>query len=571
MFDPAQPFVLLDDASSGGTARLFTGLRAVVRATVAADVAPALGRLRAARGHRAGFVAFEAGYALEPALAGRAPPGGDGLPLVWFGLFDRAATVDAAALPGAPAYVGALVPDRDEATYVEQVAGILAAIAAGDLYQANLTFAATVAVDGAPLALYRRLRAAAAAPHSALVHTGDAWLLSFSPELFFTLRGGVVTTRPMKGTAARGDTAAADDARAAALAADPKNRAENLMIVDLLRNDLARIAAPGSVAVPALFAVERYPTLLQMTSTVTARTAADAVTVLAALFPCGSVTGAPKIAAMAAIAATEGVARGVYTGSIGAIDADGTATFNVAIRTLVMTGPGAARIGLGAGIVADSVAADEWRECLAKAAFLRHGTPAIIETLRVTGGVAADLDRHLARAAATARFLGTPLDEPQLTNAVTTAAADAGDARLRLVIVASGAFTIELAPLPPAPTAPLRVALVALPVAAGDWRLRHKTTDRAFYDDARRAAGSDEVVFVAADGTLTEGSFTSVFVKRGERLLTPQAGSLLPGVLRARLLASGAAVEATLTPGDLAGGFLVGNALRGLLPARLVA
>ena len=571
MFDPAQPFVLLDDASSGGTARLFTGLHAVVRARAAADVGPALGRLRAARGHRAGFVAFEAGYALEPALAGRAPPGGDGLPLVWFGLFDRAATVDAAALPGGPAHVGALVPDRDEATYVEQVATILAAIAAGDLYQANLTFAATVAVDGAPLALYRRLRAAAVAPHSALVHTGDAWLLSFSPELFFTLGGGVVTTRPMKGTAARGDTAAADDARAAALAADPKNRAENLMIVDLLRNDLARIAAPGSVAVPALFAVERYPTLLQMTSTVTARTAADAVTVLAALFPCGSVTGAPKIAAMAAIAATEGVARGVYTGSIGAIDADGAATFNVAIRTLVMTRPGAARIGLGAGIVADSVAADEWRECLAKAAFLRHGTPAIIETLRVSGGVAADLDRHLARAAATARFLGTPLDEPQLAGAVTTAAADAGDARLRLVIVASGAFTIELAPLPPAPTAPLRVALVALPVAAGDWRLRHKTTDRAFYDDARRAAGSDEVVFVAADGTLTEGSFTSVFVERDGRLLTPRAGSLLPGVLRARLLASGAAVEATLTPGDLAGGFLVGNALRGLLPARLVA
>ncbi len=257
------------------------------------------------------------------------------------------------------------VPAIDEAGYARRVADILALIAAGEIYQANLTFAAEVAVRGHPVHLYRRLRAAAAAPFGALIHTGTAWVLSLSPELFFSLDAGRLTARPMKGTAARGGTRAADDAAAAALAADPKNRAENLMIVDLLRNDLARVAEPGSVAVPALFAVERYPTLLQMTSTITATTTASPVDVLRAIFPCGSITGAPKIRAMAAIAAVEAAPRGLYTGAIGFV-AGGDASFNVAIRTLVIDRRGRARIGLGAGIVADSDAAAEWRECLSQ-------------------------------------------------------------------------------------------------------------------------------------------------------------------------------------------------------------
>ncbi len=571
-FDPVQPFVLLDDASSGGAARLFTGLRATIVADGAGEVRAAFDRLAITPGHRAGFVAFEAGHALEPALAGHAPPGGDGLPLVWFGVFNDAETVDVATLlPDGPGRVGPIVPAIDEAIFAARVAAILDRIAAGDIYQANLTFAATVAVAGHPLHLYRRLRAAAQAPHSALVHTGNAWLLSLSPELFFTLADGVVTTRPMKGTAPRGLTPAADDAAAAALAADPKNRAENLMIVDLLRNDVSRIAVPGSVAVPALFAIERYPTLLQMTSTVTARTTASAAAVLATLFPCGSVTGAPKIAAMAAIAATEQRARGTYTGSIGAIDADGRADFNVAIRTLVMTARGEARIGLGAGIVADSIAADEWRECLAKGAFLARGpAPAIIETMRVSGGVATHLDRHLARAAATATMLGSRFDAACIADAVRTAAATATDVRLRLVIAPSGHHAIELAPLPPV-AGEVGVALAALPVASGDWRLRHKTSDRAFYDDARRAGGAFETIFVTPDGEVTEGSFTNIFVPRDGALLTPPAAAgLLPGVLRAALIADGRAIEARLTPADLQGNFYIGNALRGLIAARLV-
>ncbi len=579
MFDPTRPFVLLDDATTG-RARLFTGVEQVVTCEAAGDVAAALERLRAP-GPWAGFIGFEAGYALEPRLAAldRQPPPQE--PLLWFGRFASDRHLDAAGvaelLGHGAGCVDAVMPGQGPAAHAEQLAGIAALIAAGDIYQANLTFNATVAVAGHPLHLFAGLRAGSRAPFGALVFTGALWLLSFSPELFFELAGGRLTARPMKGTAPRGGDAAEDAQRAAALQADPKNRAENLMIVDLLRNDLSRVA--GDVQVPALFEIETYPTVLQMTSTITATaypgvTAAD---VLARLFPCGSVTGAPKIRAMEVIAAVEPEPRGAYTGSIGAIAADGDAVFNVAIRTLVLpAGAGVARLGLGSGIVADSDASSEWAECLAKAAFLRRrGPPDLIETLRCVGGGFPDADRHLDRMAASAGFLGHRFDRAAARAALNTAAqaalntaARAGDGRVRLLLAPSGAVAAQWSPLPPPLPDPLPVALVPLPVAADDWRLRHKTSDRGFYDAARRAAGTAEVVFVAADGSITEGSFTCVFVERDGGLLTP-AGPVLPGVLRARLLADGSAREARLTPADLECGFWLGNALRGLFRGRL--
>ena len=574
MFDPCQPFVLLDDAATG-RARLFTGPTEIVTVDRPGEVATALRRLRAP-GPWAGFIGFEAGYALEDRLArlARSPPPGQ--PLLWFGRFADEAHPDAATLAGllgdAPARVGPPVPPFERARYDRQFARLQALIAAGDIYQANLTFTADVAVSGHPLALYRRLRAGSAAPHGALVHTGSLWLLSFSPELFFRLDGGRLTARPMKGTARRGATSADDAARAAALAADPKNRAENLMIVDLLRNDLARVAVPGSVAVPALFTVEPYPTVLQMTSTVTAETrdGIGAAEVLSAIFPCGSVTGAPKIRAMEVIAEVEPDPRGAYTGSIGAIGAAGDAVFNVAIRTIAFAG-GRATLGLGSGIVADSVAADEWDECRDKAAFLtRRGPPDLIETLRIDGGRAIDAARHVARLAASAAFLGLRFDADAAATLVAGAAAAAGAGRLRLLVAPSGALAIQLSPLPPPPAAPVAVAVAPLPVDPGDWRLRHKTSDRDFYDAARVASGAFECVLVRGDGAVTEGSFTNVFVARGGQLLTPPlALGLLPGILRQRLIDAGRAREASLTLDDLAGGFLIGNALRGLMPARL--
>ena len=499
--------------------------------------------------------------------------------LLWFARFARVEHLDAAAIDAlldvGPARVGPAVPRLDRAAYDAMLARIAELIAAGDVYQVNATFAADVATRGHPLALFRQLRAAQRAPYGALVHTGRDWLLSLSPELFFTLESRALTTRPMKGTAPRGATAAADDAAARALAADAKNRAENLMIVDLLRNDLSRVAEPGSVAVPALFAVERYPTLLQMTSTVTAtaQPEIDAVDVLAALFPCGSVTGAPKLRATQVIAEVEAAPRGVYTGSIGSIDANGDAAFNVAIRTLVMR-PGGATLGLGGGIVADSEPDAEWGEALAKAAFLtrRSGPLDLIETMRfVPGEGIAMRDLHLVRLAASAAFLGVPLDEPAVAAALDAACATfAAPARLRLLVAANGAVAVQASALPAPPAEPVEIAIVALPVAPIDWRLAHKTTDRAFYDDARRAAKAFEVVFERPDCRVTEGSFTSVFVERDGVLLTPPlADGLLPGVLRAHLIATGAAVETPLTAADLHDGFLIGNAVRGLLRARL--
>jgi para-aminobenzoate synthetase/4-amino-4-deoxychorismate lyase len=570
MFDPTRPFVLLDDVASG-RARLFSGLIETVEALVPAAVMPALERLRGA-GPWAGFIGFEAGYALEQRLGGRMPPAGE--PLLWFGRFAQELIVDAAALlGGGPAAVGPVVPGVEQPAYEAQVARVQALIAAGDIYQANLTFAALVAVQGHPLAIYARLRAGSRAPFGALVFTGQLWLLSFSPELFFEMKGRQLTARPMKGTAARGGDALSDAAAALALQNDPKNRAENLMIVDLLRNDLSRVG--HDVRVPALFAIETYPTVLQMTSTITAVADDDVVAadVLVRLFPCGSVTGAPKIRAMEVIADVEGAPRGVYTGSIGAISVGGDAAFNVAIRTLVMA-PGAdvARLGLGSGVVADSEAAGEWAECLQKSAFLqRRGAPDLIETMRLQGGIIADLPRHLARMAASAAFFGWVFDEEAVVSMVESAVSGVADGRVRLVCAGSGAVCVQVSCLPPVVSDVVDVAVVRLPVAAGDWRLRHKTSDRGFYDEARRASGAFECVFVGDDGEVTEGSFTNVFVGRDGVLVTPPlALGLLPGVLRRRLLDEGRAVEGKVTVADLAGGFFIGNALRGLMAAKLV-
>jgi para-aminobenzoate synthetase/4-amino-4-deoxychorismate lyase len=589
-FDPSRAFVLLDDArlagagagaaASAGAARLYRDPVAVVTAETAPDIVPALDRVRAAvrsGKHVAGWMGYEAGHALEPRLAGIAPATA---PLLWFGVFDRCETVDVAALLPDPAgaWAGAPAPMIDEAAHAAAVGRVLALIAAGDIYQANLTFPARVPIAGHPLALYARLRSASRAGWGGVVHDGAGrWLLSLSPELFFTLDGGVLTARPMKGTA----PAASDPA---ALAEDAKQRAENLMIVDLIRNDLSRVAAPASVAVPALFEIESYPTVHQMTSTVTARLAEgrDAIDVLAAIFPCGSVTGAPKIRAMEVIAEVEPFARGAYTGSIGWLDPAGDAAFNVAIRTLVIESreedhaiPDHATLGLGSAIVADSTAPSEWRECLEKGAFVTAAATRfdLIETMRFDpmAGVV-DLDRHFARMKASAELFGRPFNRHDARNELQAATFRLRDARkLRMMLSPSGAVAIEVRPLPDAPSGAVEVAIVPLPVDRADIRLRHKMSDRGFYDDARHASGRFEVLFTDADGYLTEGSFTTIFVERDGVLVTPPlARGLLPGVLRARLIDEGRAIEGDLRPADLAGGFWIGNALRGLIAARVV-
>ncbi|OWK31743.1 aminodeoxychorismate synthase component I [Sphingomonas mucosissima] len=575
----AEPFVLLDDArAQGAPARLYQAPVAIVEASCIADVTPALDRIRtgiSAGYHAAGFLSYEAGAAFEPQAGEYAA---SPTPLLWFGLFDECHDVRSvpALLPaGEGAWISEPEPLVSRQQYDAMLREVLDLVAAGDIYQANLTFRATARFVGDPLALYAAVRQRAGAGWGAIVETGTDTLLSFSPELFFSLQGGALRCRPMKGTVRRDPDAVRDAECARALATDEKQCAENLMIVDLMRNDLSRVAVPGSVKVPQLFAVEPYPTVHQMTSTVTARLLpdADAVDVLAALFPCGSITGAPKIRAMQVIGKVEETPRGAYTGAIGHLAPDGDAQFNVAIRTLhIARGSDTATLGLGGGIVADSRANSEWDEARAKGAFLTHGQrdPDLIETMRFDPEAGILLvERHLARIKASAATFGYAFDRHEARNELQAATFRLRKpARIRLLASRLGRLAIEIAPAPAAFDHPLRVALAPLPFAPSDYRLRHKTSNRAFYGEARRASGADEVLFVEPGGTITEGSFTNVFVERDGRLLTPPlARGLLPGVLRAELIESGRAVEHDLRPDDLAHGFLLGNALRGLFPA----
>jgi para-aminobenzoate synthetase/4-amino-4-deoxychorismate lyase len=580
------PFVLLDDARTGGTQTLYRDPVEIVCARTPEQVRPALAVLRAAtqQGHHAaGWMGYEAGHALDPKLSPleQSPRAGDPW-LLWFGLFETAETLAPGALDAmlpdpAGAWASEPRPLIARADYDTALERTKALIAAGDIYQANLSFRATVTTQGSPLALYARLRAQAGAGWGGIVHDGAHWLLSLSPELFFRIDGRRIATRPMKGTAPRGRTPAEDDAFAARLAADPKERAENLMIVDLLRNDLSRVSRAGSVHVPELFAVERYPTIQQMVSEVEAELAPgrDAIDVIEALFPCGSITGAPKIRAMEIIDQVESDPRGPYTGAIGHLAPDGSAAFNVAIRTLVLPeGGNQALIGLGSAVVADSTAAGEWRECGAKGAFVTAGQRAfdLIETMRFDpdDGIL-ELDRHVARLGASAAAFGFPFNRHDIRNELHAATFRLmAPHRVRLLLSPSGALAIETRSLPPAVEGPVDVRIVPLPVDPSDFRLAHKTTDRTFYDHARRAADIFEVVFVRPDGLLTEGSFTTLLVPRDGHLVTPPLErGLLPGILRAALLESGEAVEGDLTEADLRDGFYVGNALRGLMSARL--
>jgi para-aminobenzoate synthetase/4-amino-4-deoxychorismate lyase len=584
MLLPDAPFVLLDDARAGGPRTLYRNPQSIVAAFRPDDVRPALTRLRAATAaglHAAGFLSYEAGHGIEPKLAPLAQASAT-MPLLWFGLFAQAEALDATALDalmGDPegAWVGAPRPGISRESYDAAHRRVQALIAAGDIYQANLSFRADVGVQGHPLAIYARLRANARAGWGGIVHDGSNWLLSLSPELFFTSDGGRVVARPMKGTAPRGADELEDQALAAELAADPKQRAENLMIVDLIRNDLSRVARPGSVVTPELFAIEHYPTVHQMVSAVEGELAPgrDAVDLIEALFPCGSVTGAPKLRAMEVIAEVEADARGPYTGAIGRIGPDGSAAFNVAIRTLVLEeGRDDARIGLGSAVVADSTIDGEWDECLAKGAFLTMDQPRfdLFETMRFDplDGIVR-LDAHIARLGASAQAFGFAFDRHEIRNELHAATfREAAAARVRLMLGASGAIAIEVSALPATPAEPIAVRIVPLPVDPQDFRLRHKTTDRRFYAEARAKAGTFEVVFARADGRLTEGSFTNLFVPRDGRLVTPPLTlGLLPGIQRAMLIESGQAIEGDLIEADLHGEFFLANDLRGLMKARL--
>jgi para-aminobenzoate synthetase/4-amino-4-deoxychorismate lyase len=574
-----------------------------------------------------GWVAYEAAPAFDPALVVRAPAGP--LPLAAFASYaapDTGTTADDAGFACGP---WRMTTSRDQA--LAAIAELRRRIGAGDFYQVNLTTRLVADFSGDSAALFAALRATQ--PAGYCLHLQDAeWeILSVSPELFFDWQAdGTLSTRPMKGTAPRHAEAAADAAAAAALLASEKERAENLMIVDLLRNDLARVAATGTVRVPRLFELDALPTAWQMSSTVqcATRPGTGLAEVFRALFPCGSVTGAPKVAAMAAIAALEDAPRGAYCGAIGLIRPGGHATFNVGIRTVTldrraMPGkdkaafapgrpkqtrhapkaqtarstfgdtlmferselPGTPReggeggraiCGVGSGIVFDSAPADEYAEWLIKRRFLLRASAGfeLLETLALHDGQYVLLERHLARLAHSAEHFGFVHERSRAAEALDALAAvhPVGRWRVRLLCDRGGAARAEAFALEPTPDE-VAVVLAAAPIEGDAEFLLHKTTRREAYAPFDPPPGVFDTLLWNARGELTEFTRGNVVLEIDGALVTPPlACGLLPGVLRAELLARGEIAERVVRVDELprASRLWFINGVRGMLPARQI-
>tara|TARA_Y100001933_G_scaffold234013_1_gene253983 strand:+ start:114 stop:1865 length:1752 start_codon:yes stop_codon:yes gene_type:complete len=565
----------------------FDGCRGVLQTRAPAEV-PALlaeveSRVRQGGLHAAGFVTYEAAAGLDPKLDCHAPAV---LPCAWFALFDeRGETADPAPC-GPPAI--AWQPGIDAGRYADAIGRIRAWIAAGDTYQVNYSYRLRARLaDAAATAepLFRAMAAGQRTGLGALIDTAAWALCSASPELFFTRRGRRIESRPMKGTAARSSDPEADAAAARWLRDSAKNRAENLMITDMVRNDLGRLADTGSVRTGALFRVEPFPTVWQMTSTVCGDTDADLPALFRALFPAASITGAPKRRTMQIIRALEPEPREIYTGAIGFLEPSGDAQFNVAIRTAWLDKRGGtAEYGVGGGILWDSDADEEFAETALKARVVRaggsfapaappaaDGDVALLETLlwAPDGGFWL-LDRHLDRLGDAARHFRRPLRLPDIRLALDRAVAGVGPEphRVRLLVDACGAATATAAPLADTPP-PARVAIAAArrPLQ-GDPFVRHKTTRRTVYEEARAAhPEADDVLLVNGAGEITESTIANLVVDLDGRLITPPlAAGLLPGVYRAELLEQGRVREGTLTPRDVrrADAVYLVNSVRGM-------
>ena len=553
------------------------------------EVKPVLEAVHAAAeaGHWCvGHVRYEAAPAFDAALQVHAADG----PLVWFEVHDGAPSAWPSAEAAGPAEARATwLPTLARPDFDAAIARIHQAIGDGELYQVNYTAPWMGTVTGEGAALFDALLRAQPGGYAACFTAGDEQVLSVSPELFFdwqaSAAGGSILARPMKGTAARGATPALDAAAAERLRASPKERAENVMIVDLLRNDLSRIAEPHTVRVPELFHTQALPTVWQMTSDVQARTRSGLrlPDVFAALFPCGSVTGAPKVRAMQLIRELERQPRGIYCGAIGVVRPDGNggiaATFNVPIRTVVMRGT-QARCSIGSGITASAAAGAEWQEWLHKQAFLARASEPfeVLETLALVDGVYRHQAEHLARMAEAAQHFGYPWQPAAVHACLQALAAQHGSGpwRVRLLLDRFGQPRAEAFALQPTAT-PVRLQLATRPLAEahGEW-VRFKTTRRAHYAAFAPAPGSGifDTVLFNAEGEITESTFGNLAMQMddGRWLTPPLACGLLPGVGRAVALREGRVQEGVVRVQDLhrvrRWAFI--NSLRGWLDAELV-
>jgi para-aminobenzoate synthetase/4-amino-4-deoxychorismate lyase len=472
-------------------------------------------------------------------------------------------------------------PSITQTCYAAGIAAIRSAIARGDCYQVNYTFPIECQFQGEAWAWYRSLGEAQQARYSVWIDLGRYRVLSLSPELFFERKGKVLRARPMKGTAPRGRWPSEDEESRMGFEQSDKNRAENVMIVDLLRNDLGRVSVPGTVRVPRLFEVERYPTLFQMTSTIESICRPDTglVELFSALFPCGSVTGAPKISAMKMIRSLERSPRGVYTGSIGLVRPGGDCTFSVAIRTVVLdTETNRAVLGVGGGVTYDSTPQDEYAECLTKARFVAARPPAfqLIETLRLEDGVYFLPTRHVARMLESAAFFQFDLDETAICAALEAIRVERpqGTWKVRLLASPKDAMQAEALPLIEPEDQVWRVAMATVPLDSSNQFLYHKTTHRSFYErPVQECPDCDDLIFWNELGEVTESSIANIVVEiDGERWTPPRRSGLLAGTFREELLARGEIRERVILKNELKRAerlFLI-NSVRRWMPVKWI-
>ena len=578
------PVARFDDVAAGRSLQ-FGRAERVISAHHPEQVRPALAAVEAAVAGGSwafGMVAYEAAAGLDPDARVRAPQ--EGLPLVWFGI---AEAPDEQVLPlttGEGFEVAPWVPDWSATEYAQRVDAVRAAIAEGETYQCNLTTRLRSAFAGDAFGLYGELAHRQRGAHHAFLDLGRYTVVSASPESFLTWEDGWLRAAPMKGTAARGRSPEQDRAAREALLASEKDRAENVMIVDLLRNDLARVCEPGSVQVTDLLRAEEYPTLWQLTSSVQgrARPGTRLAGMLEALFPCGSITGAPKLSTMGLIAELEDAPRGAYCGALGylAPGPEPRASFNVAIRTVVIDGEdGSAVYGAGGGVTWASTAEGEYEELLVKAAVLPTGTRepfALLETFAVVGGVAQHLEAHLERLRTSAAHFGVPADRDEIEQTARAAVAEAGDEAvlLRLALRRDGSAEVTSRPLMAVPE-PVRLALDTVRTAFPTGLSAHKTTVRGHFTAAReRHPEADDVVLLGEHGRAVETTISSLAARiDGTWCTPPLADGCLAGVGRRLALESGELVEHPLTVEALRGAeeLAVLSSARGWRPAVLVA
>jgi len=560
-----------DDLTGASPSFKLTEPVGVLEAMRADEVIPALAAAEAAAARglwAAGFVAYEAAPGFDPSLAVRSRSAGDPfarLPLAWFAMFER--REDSSLPEPREATVGsaeAWRPSVDRAAYDRAIARIREHIAAGETYQTNYTLRLRSQIEGNERGLYRDLCFAQRGAHAAYLSLGRYRICSASPELFFRVDGTTITTRPMKGTTPRGRWPAEDREQAERLVASEKDQAENAMIVDLLRNDLGRIARTGSVRWAEVFAPERYETVWQLTSTVTAELALGngVPEIFRALFPSGSITGAPKVRSMELISELEDAPRNVYCGAVGYLAPVGahgpSASFNVAIRTVLLDSEsGTAEYGVGGGITWDSVAGAEYDEAVAKARVLASRRPSfdLLETMRRDPGRPIhELAEHLERLVGSAEYFGFRLDLAALEVALDAAGADAQrPVRVRARLPRDGGFEIAVSHLDTVEDGPVPIEIDDVPVDPSDPFLFHKTSLRARYEEAAaRHPEAADVILINAKGEVTESTIANVAVQiEGSWYTPPLSSGLLPGTGRAALLASGGLQERVITIEDL--------------------